>query len=173
MRLSLKAIGLTTALLLGTHIDAHLDLLNDQGSLVDSETTHEIRALDSSNKEASLASSVGTTGTSTQDASTETIETTPAEEVVEIEEVNPSSRTAELKASLSEIGKALKEGTLAAAQVLNGFIDLATPVINIAISVVSFGASLAKLVWFGGKAIYTAGLIFAEGSQTAYAYLTK
>jgi hypothetical protein len=175
MRLSLHAIGLTTALLLGVvDVNAHLDLLNDSGSLGGS-TIHEIRALDVLNREAStLASSAVTTGTSTQNASTETeAETNTAEEGVAIEEVKPLTHTAELKANLYEIEKALKESTLAVAEVLNGVISLVAPIANIGNSAVNLGITLAKVFWFSGKVLYNLGAVIAEGVQTAHAFLTK
>jgi hypothetical protein len=175
MRLSLHAIGLTTALLLGVvDVNAHLDLLNDSGSLGGSEITHEIRALDGLNREAStLATSTETTGTSTQNASTETeAEPTPAKEIV-AEEVKPLTHTAELKANLYEIEKALKESTLAVAEVLNGVISLVAPIANIGNSAVNLGITLAKVFWFSSKVLYNLGAVIAEGVQTAHAFLTK
>lgn len=172
MRFSLPVIGLTTALLLGSHIDAHLDPVNND--LVGNALATEAVTLVTVNRDVSAAvtsSSEQNTVASNTSASTET---TAAETAATIlEEIKAPNRSEELKASLYEIEKALKETTLAVAEVLNGVVSLLAPIGNIAISVAILGVTLAKIFWFSSKLLYTTGIVATEGMQTAHAYLTQ
>ena len=157
MRLSLHIIGLTTALLLGVvNVDARHDLCNQE----DSSSVH-------------LMEEVATLSVKAKADVTSSTETTESKTPVTTEEVKPSNHTEELKANLHAVGTALKDGVLATAQALNGVIALVDPVVNIAIGTAKLSISLAKFVWFGGKLLYSTGMVVAEGVQAAHAYLTK
>lgn len=171
MRFSLPVIGLTTALLLGSHIDAHLDPVNND--LVGNALATEAVTLVTVNRDASAVTSSSEQNTVASNTSAST-ETTAAETAATIlEEIKAPNRSEELKASLYEIEKALKETTLAVAEVLNGVVSLVAPIGNIAISVAILGVTLAKIFWFSSKLLYTTGIVATEGMQTAHAYLTQ
>lgn len=160
MRLSLHVIGLTTALLLGGASVTANPVLSIEPSKLNPTSTQEVVTVQA----AKAPESATAIPAATAPVSAATVYAAA---------VKPTSHIEELKENLYEVGKALKEGGLAAVQVISGVCNVFVPVANILMGTAKLGLSLVKFVWFTGKVAYTTGSVLVEGVQTVHAYFTK